>query len=381
MAFGWFDLIVTFGILQGILCSVLVAWQRPRTVQAKLLIAVLLVFSLLSFKIQLHTLGLWQTTIFRYFPLGIDLLIQPLLFLYVCSLTNSGFRLRKQECLHLMPALVFMLHAVFIYIIVLGENSLSVKDVKAEFWHYNLIKRYEDYLSLISTAVYGYLIVKRIGHYQAWLEQNISDSNIETFKWLKYVVWTTGIMGTALFVNIIGGGIAVSGLPFVYWQLFYVYLAVIIYILGLKGYFRIRNQHLQLAGKFTAQEVPVYAGKFDHKDLAKAKQTIHLALEQQRLFLDNELTLQKLAKQIHLSPALVSAAVNTENGKGFRTLINEFRVEEAKKQLTNPGNSHLSITGIGFECGFNSEASFFRIFKEFTGLSPKQFIRQSAPIV
>jgi AraC-like DNA-binding protein len=53
--------------------------------------------------------------------------------------------------------------------------------------------------------------------------------------------------------------------------------------------------------------------------------------------------------------------------------VNYYRVEEVKRQLKNPENSHLSLLGTALECGFNSQSTFNRAFKKFTGKLPKEF--------
>lgn len=376
MSFNWFDLIVTFGILQGVVCSILLSRKKPLTMSNKLLISVLLVFSMLSFKIQLHTLGLWDTYIFRYFPLGIDLLIQPVLFLYVSSLTKPNFKLKRRIWLHFIPPLIFLIHAVWIYIILMPHYSNAAKDMVAEKWSYNAIKNFEDYLSIVSGVVYGYFIARRVSRYRQWIEENISDSNYDTLKWIKDVLWITCILGIGLIVNVLLNNMLDAGIPFFYWQLFYIYLAGVIYYIGMKGYFSanpvLSANHQHLTEPAEVNQNP----KYNTDELQNARILITNSLLSERLFLDSELTLQKLAGKVQLSPALVSAAINKELGKSFRALVNDLRVDEVKLKLIDKNLSHLSILGIALECGFNSEASFYRIFKSTTGLSPKEYILQ-----
>jgi len=53
--------------------------------------------------------------------------------------------------------------------------------------------------------------------------------------------------------------------------------------------------------------------------------------------------------------------------------VNTYRVNEAKEKLCNPKYDHYTILGIALECGFNSKASFNRIFKIKTSETPSQF--------
>lgn len=60
-------------------------------------------------------------------------------------------------------------------------------------------------------------------------------------------------------------------------------------------------------------------------------------------------------------------------GKSFNEFVNEYRVNAFKQEAMQPKMSHLTIAGIAFECGFNSQATFQRTFKQITGMSPSEF--------
>ncbi|MEM8528447.1 MAG: helix-turn-helix domain-containing protein [Bacteroidota bacterium] len=70
--------------------------------------------------------------------------------------------------------------------------------------------------------------------------------------------------------------------------------------------------------------------------------------------------------------------INHEMDRTFLDLINEYGVEEVKMKLKAQQDSHLYILGITLDCGFNSEASFYRIFKKVTGVSSREFVKENA---
>lgn len=371
MAFNWFDLIVLFGILQGLVCAVLLARKKPVNISQKLLIAVLLVFCLLSFKIELHTLGLWDTLTFRYFPLGIDLLIQPLLYFYVASLTQPGFKLKGNQWLHFIPPFFFLVHSLLMYFILLPVGTIGLKDAIADQLYYNAIKNFEDILSVVSAFIYGYLCLRSVNRYQKWLHQTVSDSSYATLDWLKRFLLLTGILGLILFINISLDNSSSTPNQFFRWQFFYIYLAVVIYYIGMRG-LTAKPLPTQEPQKF---ELIILTAKYTDDELSTATLAIVKALEENHIFLDSELTLQKFASWLQLSPALVSTAINKNLSKSFRTLVNAYRVETVKLKLLDPQLAHLSLLGIALEAGFNSEASFYRIFRSTTGYSPKGYIK------
>jgi AraC-like DNA-binding protein len=62
--------------------------------------------------------------------------------------------------------------------------------------------------------------------------------------------------------------------------------------------------------------------------------------------------------------------------KNFYELINERRVEEFKLRVVAPKNRAYTLLAIALDSGFSSKSSFNRVFKQFTGISPKQYTEQ-----
>ena len=85
------------------------------------------------------------------------------------------------------------------------------------------------------------------------------------------------------------------------------------------------------------------------------------------------LTLSSLAEIVNVSGRKLSVIINDEMHTTFYDLINKYRVEEAKIKLTLNEFDKYSIDGIAETCGFNSKSSFYRIFKNETGITPTQF--------
>ena len=87
--------------------------------------------------------------------------------------------------------------------------------------------------------------------------------------------------------------------------------------------------------------------------------------------------MQELASLISVNDTHLSNSINTYYGENFRAFINKKRVEEVKKCLANDNFNNLTFIGLAKECGFNSEASFYRIFKKVVGITPKQYLEKN----
>lgn len=77
-----------------------------------------------------------------------------------------------------------------------------------------------------------------------------------------------------------------------------------------------------------------------------------------------------LARECEVSEAALSRIINLHFNKTFPQLMNEHRIADAKRMLKETDASVRTVAG---EVGFNSLATFNRVFKELTGSSPGQF--------
>lgn len=363
-----FDIIVLLGMAQGFICAGLLFLHQPLSINKRTLACILLTFLLLSFKILLHTLGLWQKPFWRYLPLGFDLLIQPLFYLYTLSLTQKNFRLNRKFFIHFIPVILFLIHAIGVYALTQQTDIISTKDQLAERWYYNRIKVVEDILSVISGIVYWYLSFRQVQAYKQWLISNISNASYPNYSWLRNVMLAMGIFVLILAINIfLELGFSFGASHFIQWQFFYFYLAVLVYYLGFSGY---QQKDFEVA--FQPEKRPAVA--IDKTQVLVIKERLLKAIDTDKVYLDPELSLSTLANKIGVSDAMLSAVINEEFRQNFRNFINEKRVEEVKLKLGSPSAKHLSILGVALESGFNSEASFYRVFKSVTGQSPKDFL-------
>lgn len=92
----------------------------------------------------------------------------------------------------------------------------------------------------------------------------------------------------------------------------------------------------------------------------------------QQPYLDNDLSLAKLAEQLGISSHQLSELLNNHLHCSFYDYVNSFRVQEAMALLNQAGNT-MMILDIAFEAGFNNKNTFYRLFKQHTGLTPAQF--------
>jgi len=91
-------------------------------------------------------------------------------------------------------------------------------------------------------------------------------------------------------------------------------------------------------------------------------------------YLKSDLRLAELADRLSVSTNLLSQLLNQQMETTFFDFINQYRVAEAQKRLTDPNYQHLTYLAIAYEVGFSNKASFNRIFKKHTGMTPSTFV-------
>jgi AraC-like DNA-binding protein len=97
---------------------------------------------------------------------------------------------------------------------------------------------------------------------------------------------------------------------------------------------------------------------------------IKAAMRQDQLYADPNLSLQKLARYLAISPNYISQALNETLTVNFFDFVNQWRIEAAKpKILANQG----TILSIALEVGFNARSSFYKAFKKEVGKTPSEY--------
>ena len=106
-----------------------------------------------------------------------------------------------------------------------------------------------------------------------------------------------------------------------------------------------------------------------HSMTQSANQTKALAQLVEQRYRD-PIGLRDIADELGISLSRASRVFRETTGRRFADYVAMLRVQEAMRLLAG---SDRQVAHIGFECGFQSLATFYRVFKESTGISPVHY--------
>ncbi len=78
---------------------------------------------------------------------------------------------------------------------------------------------------------------------------------------------------------------------------------------------------------------------------------VHELIKTEKVFKELDLTLESLSKQMNVNRNYLSKAINKTTGKNFNTFINEYRIKEAIKIMSDEKSDLISIDAIALEVG------------------------------
>lgn len=355
------DIVILLGAIQGFIISTLLYFKKENLYANKLLSVLIFLISLACLNLYLLNVEITKGSPFwsvfsLLFPLVIAMPIGPLVYFCVCSLQSNNFKLRREHRIHFYSVAVDLFPSLFGIVCITGALLNWIHKSSFSEWG-NFIDHYNTYADVprwISACFYTWFAWKKL----------IDFRQTESSTWPKQFVVSFVIFEAIWLVHLVPyliPSISNELLDSVGWYPVYIPLVVMVYWLGFNGYLRAKPQSSKMMAEATMEE---------------ALLTLRKAMEQDKIFLNPELTLNELANYTGLTQKIISAVLNQQVRKNFNEFVNQYRLAAVKKKLLESGNEHLTITGIAFECGFNSQATFQRVFKQTTGVSPTQFLAQ-----
>jgi len=329
--------ILLFGVLQGWLLSFWFFKNRQKELSNVYIALLLFVVSLqLTSKVITKVWLMEHAFLFYALSYKLPYLIGPVLFLYCKSRLNIPFH--KIDLLHILP---FIISSVFSF------------DV---FGMGLYIRAYPDgACKLLSLFTYGYLCYR------------ITDS--PTWKFIRMVMIAEAIIIITLAVMVVYYG----RFPDV--RILFTVLTLLIYwityrVVARSVPFREEVNTVVLQ----SQKHRKYAhSSLKHDEADRIEKEIQRLMAEERPFLDPSLTIDGVAAKLSTSRHNLSQVLNERLKRTWPDYLNEWRLEESRKRLSDPSNFRFTIAAIAQDSGFSSVSSFNDVFKKRFGITPSKF--------
>jgi AraC-like DNA-binding protein len=145
----------------------------------------------------------------------------------------------------------------------------------------------------------------------------------------------------------------------------------------LRALFRKNLEEMQQAAETSVSqrilETPP-ASNLEEATVQARYQAILQVMERDKPWLDPGFSLQELSTKLATNQKYISQAINMYSDTGFSGMMNRYRVNEARRLILE-GKPDTSLNDIALQAGFTNRVSFYRQFKEITGISPSEFLK------
>lgn len=364
--------LILLGSIQGIIICGLLLFSRGRLLPNRLLTAIIGALALPGFHLYFHYKGVYEINELTRFihdlmPMVIFMPVGPLIYFYVQSLTNPAFQFGKKAWLHFLPLIIDLIPKIaglVLYISFWSGHPLSTREEYRMLD--DLYNQYADIPRWLSLTIYLTLAIR-------YLQSRIDKNHPAALKIRQWLRTFTGLFAAfqliwlVYLVPYILPAWSDQLLRAVNWFPLYIPMTILVYWLGIQGY-------------LTSLKLTI-PKKLNQGDWVQdAWQKLSNSMEMDRLFLDSALSLGKVADHTGLSTRQISELLNQYRFTNFNAFVNHYRIEEFKSRIVSPAASQFTMAGLAMKCGFNSPATFNRIFKQYTGMAPSTFLKTNGKI-
>ncbi len=282
-------------------------------------------------------------------------LLSPILFLLFSEVVDENFALKKSHALHLIPALVALA--------ILSVYYIEPAAAKQE----RMLKVFRDFEISLPEYLFAAGLGLTVIYFALMIKKGFFIFNLKNlFSEISSLVTLTIVVFMGLITSITIYGLLQQNLTMLLISLSsFSFALTMAYLVG-RRYPAFHQQFMRSAIKQKYQRSLLEG--IDLEDLA---QNLDRLMKEERLFENENITLNQVADEVDLTGHQLSQFLNEKLQKNFASYINEFRVEEAKKLLLD--DPEASVLTIAYRVGFNSKSAFNRAFMKVCGLSPTQF--------
>jgi len=273
----------------------------------------------------------------NWLPIRPSLALGPLIFFYTRKITRPEYRFNRRDILHFTPLL--LANVVF-------HRSNPVLDL----------------LAFISVIIYLFRSHLLIESFYKLMKFSGGDRYRNQFRWLQNILKAFGLLWL-LWIPV-----AIASYFYPALQLYYFMDLLLVTTFIWLATTAFCPREIDTLDSASPALKPAVAPALREKGI-----WLKNIIRDKRYYEDPELNLRSLAEKLEWHTHELSRILNTVLRKSFNDFINEYRVKAVTRKIQDTAYEHITLLGIAYESGFNSQSTFTRIFKKMTGKSPLEY--------
>lgn len=300
----------------------------------------------------------------------LNVLCFPSLYLFVRSQLDKSFRFTPFMLLHALPAVVSLVSSV-LYMAPMSAGQLEAERLFLKAGNENLPALINDLIFFGQFFIYFLLIFRFVRRKKRDPEDHYADSDYLTVRWIPGFLILFFVLCFIVFVAYVINPRTDAWLIPILNAAGMAYLIYNIIYHSTTGYMaRLADMEDGTAGR----PEPVALSVADTEQMKKVCELVSRHLSVTQAYRRNDLSLAMLSKETGIPQKTLSRSINIYLKRNFFELVNEMRIEEAKRRLLALETSGYKTDSIYEDCGFRSRSTFFLAFKKVTGQSPAQWL-------
>jgi len=387
LSFNIWSVLILIGTGQGLFLSFYLFTKNENRDTNKWLSFLLMVVSLHLLE---YAAGISEITLQFPFLIAITypllFCMGPLYFLYCRHLLDKDFRTTYKTLSHFIPSVIVLLLMLPFYLMPASEKLIYIQGLSSN-GTLNIPAEQLIFMAahVFQTATYVWATYSFLGRREEDLKRISSDViTIKKIDWLRSFSFYFSIYLMLYLILVVVLTFAESFQI----QIDYVMLLITSFALYSFGYVAIPITMPENPGQTgnsnpenikSANEPETskssnknFVSSFNGNNFHELKEKLLNYMKTNKPYLKSDLKISELADALSVPYYHLSQLINKEFSTNFYDFINNYRVEEAKKLLIEDSRN-FKILAIAFEVGFNSKATFNRVFKNLTNHTPSEF--------
>lgn len=376
---SYFSVLMLFGASQAV-TGMSILFRKENRPFSNNILALLLVswgFSCYWFFAFIHGKPFFSIPVTTFIGPMLSLTLFPPVFLYVKYLFYDYTRFQKVDHLHFLPIYVYLLFTLYLFI----DGNYSIEQMRQHEW-YKVRMAVSSYLATFLGPFYFIKTNKIIKLRQQQLEEHFSEIESRKLQWFKTINYSFAL------VFIIGGASTIVNFyidPYLLYMGYHAVIAISLFYINLMIFkYPLIFEKTEIT-KDDPNSILINIDKnikkeeirqHDSASTIKENEVIEkiiAVMAGEKLYTNPNFNLNDLSEAISESRNSISHALNKGLNKTFYTYINELRIEESKRLLSDPSLQHYTIEGIAAESGFKTTSVFYKFFKDSEKMTPAVF--------